>query len=278
MLRVIFLLITNKFKLLLLLFLTIFVFIQYSQAGSKLFQLIFSDWGRAVLATEEGVHLSRKLIQRQPSLVRSTTDASRRLLSYEEAAEITSALQNNQVVSRALEHRFESILREFETQFGRQKNLNKALAAKEFQLLEQLTQKYFILDNSARIRFLPVQQSIQSLTKSTEKFLSQSQGKHTWSVILSKEALGTLEKIPPTQVEKLNLWIQRIKQEGLIKTQQYPGYRDHTLHNRGHEKWAGHRSVSLNKENTRVIYKILPATEGSNRKIKVIKILTHHNY
>ena len=160
----------------------------------------------------------------------------------------------------------------------RNKILDQNLALPIKALKFELTQKYFVLESGTKVRFLPVRPNIQSLTSSTERFIGQSQERHTWSVIMSSEAQKTLVKIPPTQVEKLKLWIQRIEQEGLIKTQQYPGYRDHTLHNRGHEKWAGHRSVSLNKENTRVIYKILPATEGTNRKIKVIKILTQHNY
>ena len=64
-----------------------------------------------------------------------------------------------------------------------------------------------------------------------------------YTVVLSRRAKRALAKLPRYIVEKLEIWVDSVRMDGLEETKKIPGYHDEPL--KGDRK--GHRSIRLSK-------------------------------
>lgn len=87
-------------------------------------------------------------------------------------------------------------------------------------------------------------------------------------VVISKQAEKQLRKMPASIILKLQLWVDGIKNEGLMKMRRIPGFHDEPLKG----KRQGQRSVRLNKA-YRAIYVV--DESGATHIINVIEVHKH---
>lgn len=89
-------------------------------------------------------------------------------------------------------------------------------------------------------------------------------------VELSGLVLKELRRLPRYIVDKLLLWINTVKSEGMDEVRKIPGYHDKALHG----KRKGQRSIRLSK-GYRVIYEIYSV---GNKYVLKIREVNKHEY
>ena len=89
-------------------------------------------------------------------------------------------------------------------------------------------------------------------------------------VLISKNALKDLKKVPIHILIQFDLWVEIIELEGFKSMQMIKGYNDHALH--GNRK--GQRSSYLSRS-WRVIYTLDESTNEIN--VEVLEV-NHHDY
>mgnify|MGYP000689935046 CR=1 FL=1 len=89
------------------------------------------------------------------------------------------------------------------------------------------------------------------------------------NVVISKNALKDLRKIPKAIIDKLQSWIEAIELEGLREVRKLPGFHDEPL--KGKRK--GQRSIRLSRS-----YRAIYAVEKGKVEFILIEEVNKHDY
>ncbi len=90
-----------------------------------------------------------------------------------------------------------------------------------------------------------------------------------YDVVLSKNAIKNLRKIPRTILDKLESWIEAIELEGLREVRKLPGFHDEPL--KGKRK--GQRSIRLNRS-----YRAIYAIKKDKVEFVLVEEVNKHEY
>jgi len=87
-----------------------------------------------------------------------------------------------------------------------------------------------------------------------------------WEVLYHRKAAKRIKKLPYQVREKLDVWVEVVKQQGPAGLHEVPGFNDEALLG----DWEGYRSSRLNRQ-----YRVIYISEIYMVRILVVDITAH---